>query len=75
MTLTGTPDAWAGEGENERAMRRLQRCAWSQNPLMSAIIPAERPDTADARPLIDELQTHLESFYTPRAVTDSTPSD
>ena len=30
---------------------------------MSAIITPERPDTADARILIAELDAHLESFY------------
>ena len=34
---------------------------------MSAIITAERPDTPDARSLIHELQTHLESFYPPES--------
>lgn len=34
---------------------------------MSAIIRAERPDTPEARSLIDELQTHLESFYPPES--------
>lgn len=34
---------------------------------MSAIITAERPDTPEARALIDELQTHLESFYPPES--------
>ena len=32
---------------------------------MLATITAERPDTPDALLLIDELQTHLESFYPP----------
>ena len=30
-------------------------------------ITAERPDTPDAVRLIDELQTHLESFYPPES--------
>lgn len=30
-------------------------------------IAAERPDTPDALRLIDELQTHLESFYPPES--------
>jgi putative acetyltransferase len=30
---------------------------------MTTIITAERPDTVDARMLIDELETHLEPFY------------
>ena len=34
---------------------------------MSATITAERPDTPEARALIDELQTHLESFYPPES--------
>ena len=34
---------------------------------MPALIAAERPDTADAMQLIDELQTHLESFYPPES--------
>jgi GNAT superfamily N-acetyltransferase len=34
---------------------------------MSAVISAERPDTPDAMQLIDELQTHLESFYPPES--------
>jgi putative acetyltransferase len=34
---------------------------------MLATIAAERPDTADALLLIDELQTHLESFYPPES--------
>lgn len=34
---------------------------------MSAIITAERPDTPEARLLIEELQTHLESFYPPES--------
>jgi putative acetyltransferase len=34
---------------------------------MSLTICAERPDTADAVALIDELQTHLESFYPPES--------
>lgn len=34
---------------------------------MSVLIAAERPDTADAISLIDELQTHLESFYPPES--------
>jgi GNAT superfamily N-acetyltransferase len=32
-----------------------------------AVIVAERPDTPDAMRLIDELQTHLESFYPPES--------
>ena len=32
----------------------------------TAIVP-ERPDTPDAHRLIDELQTHLESFYPPES--------
>jgi len=31
------------------------------------IITAERPDAPEARALIDELQTHLESFYPPES--------
>ena len=34
---------------------------------MLVSITAERPDTADALRLIDELQTHLESFYPPES--------
>ena len=34
---------------------------------MTAVITAERPDTQDATRLIDELQTHLESFYPPES--------
>ena len=34
---------------------------------MPATIAAERPDRPDARRLIDELQTHLESFYPPES--------
>ena len=34
---------------------------------MPAVITAERPDTADATALINELQTHLESFYPPES--------
>ena len=34
---------------------------------MPAVITAERPDTPDAITLIDELQTHLESFYPPES--------
>ena len=34
---------------------------------MPATITAERPDTPDALLLIDELQTHLESFYPPES--------
>ena len=34
---------------------------------MPAIIAPERPDTPDAIALIDELQTHLESFYPPES--------
>jgi len=34
---------------------------------MSTTITAERPDTPEARLLIDELQTHLESFYPPES--------
>ena len=34
---------------------------------MLATITAERPDTPDALLLIDELQTHLESFYPPES--------
>ena len=34
---------------------------------MPAVITAERPDTPDARRLIGELQTHLESFYPPES--------
>jgi putative acetyltransferase len=30
---------------------------------MSTIITPERPDTPDAMALIDELETHLASFY------------
>ena len=30
---------------------------------MEATITAERPDTADARALIDELETRLATFY------------
>ena len=33
----------------------------------TATITAERPDTPDAVRLIDELQTHLESFYPPES--------
>jgi len=32
-----------------------------------ALITAERPDTPDALLLINELQTHLESFYPPES--------
>ena len=34
---------------------------------MPTTITAERPDTHDALLLIDELQTHLESFYPPES--------
>lgn len=34
---------------------------------MPAVITAERPDTPDATALINELQTHLESFYPPES--------
>ena len=34
---------------------------------MPAVITAERPDTPDAKLLIHELQTHLESFYPPES--------
>lgn len=34
---------------------------------MLATITVERPDTPDALLLIDELQTHLESFYPPES--------
>lgn len=34
---------------------------------MLSVITAERPDTPDALMLIDELQTHLESFYPPES--------
>jgi ribosomal protein S18 acetylase RimI-like enzyme len=34
---------------------------------MPVVITAERPDTSDAIELIDELQTHLESFYPPES--------
>lgn len=34
---------------------------------MAAIITAERPDTPDATALINELQTHLESYYPPES--------
>ena len=34
---------------------------------MLATVAAERPDTPDALLLIDELQTHLESFYPPES--------
>ena len=34
---------------------------------MPAVITAERPDTPDALLLINELQTHLESFYPPES--------
>jgi GNAT superfamily N-acetyltransferase len=34
---------------------------------MPAVITPERPDTPDAKLLIDELQTHLESFYPPES--------
>lgn len=34
---------------------------------MPAVITAERPDTPDAKLLILELQTHLESFYPPES--------
>ena len=34
---------------------------------MPAFITAERPDTPDALLLINELQTHLESFYPPES--------
>ena len=34
---------------------------------MPAVITAERPDTPDAELLIQELQTHLESFYPPES--------
>jgi hypothetical protein len=43
--------------------------------LQGATIIAERPDTPDAPLLIDELQTHLESFYPWRAGTGSAWSD
>jgi putative acetyltransferase len=35
--------------------------------LLATIITAERPDTPDALLLIDELQTHLDSFYPPES--------
>jgi putative acetyltransferase len=38
-----------------------------RTPSMLVIITAERPDTPDALFLIDELQTHLESFYPPES--------
>ena len=34
---------------------------------MPVTIAAERPDTPDAAALINELQTHLESFYPPES--------
>lgn len=34
---------------------------------MPVVLAAERPDTPDAMRLIDELQTHLESFYPPES--------
>ena len=34
---------------------------------MAVTIAAERPDTPDATALINELQTHLESFYPPES--------
>jgi GNAT superfamily N-acetyltransferase len=34
---------------------------------MPATITEERPDTADATLLVEELQTHLESFYPPES--------
>jgi len=34
---------------------------------MTAVITAERPDTAEATALINELQAHLESFYPPES--------
>ena len=34
---------------------------------MPVTIAAERPDTPDATALINELQTHLESFYPPES--------
>src|SRR4029453_1673404 len=34
---------------------------------MAVSIAAERPDTPDASALINELQTHLESFYPPES--------
>jgi putative acetyltransferase len=34
---------------------------------MPVVITAERPDTPEAKLLIDELQTHLESFYPPES--------
>jgi GNAT superfamily N-acetyltransferase len=34
---------------------------------VDAVITAERPDTPDARRLIDELQTHLASLYPPES--------
>ena len=34
---------------------------------MPTTITAERPDTPDAMQLINELQTHLESFYPPES--------
>src|SRR5262252_7460297 len=36
-------------------------------PTMPVTIAAERPDTPDAAALINELQTHLESFYPPES--------
>src|SRR5262245_16834317 len=46
--------------------RRLTACNRRGRiaPMQPAIAP-ERPDTPDAVRLIDELQTHLESFYPP----------
>lgn len=40
---------------------------WANIGLMSVVITAERPDTPDAITLINELQTHLESFYPPES--------
>jgi hypothetical protein len=37
---------------------------------MSAVITAERPDAPDALLLINELQSHLESFYEKRLPGD-----
>jgi GNAT superfamily N-acetyltransferase len=34
---------------------------------MPVVVAAERPDTPDAMRLIEELQTHLESFYPPES--------
>src|SRR5262245_49368750 len=59
-------EAWSSRRETGDWLDRLRR-ARQDCAMPMATITAERPDTPDAVLLIDELHTHLQSFYPPES--------